>query len=57
MTATLVLLTVVESMSGGESISFSGNGEWLLVVGSATTTSIEVSTGRWLRLLVGNATW
>ncbi|TDO48242.1 hypothetical protein EV651_1238 [Kribbella sp. VKM Ac-2571] len=51
------LLTVVEDISGNEPIRFSGDGEWLLISGSQASTLVEVATGRWLRLDVGNAAW
>jgi hypothetical protein len=51
------LLTVVEDTSGNEPIRFSGDGEWLLISGSRASTLVEVVTGGWLRLEVGNAAW
>lgn len=51
------LLTVVEGVSGNEPIRFSPNGEWLLVPGTRHTTLIETTTGRFVRLELGNAGW
>jgi hypothetical protein len=52
------LLTVLGDDRGRAPIRFSGNGEWLLVTESGSqSTLVEVATGRWLRLDVGNAAW
>lgn len=51
------LLTVVEDIAGNEPLHFSGNGEWLLVPTSNHSTLIEVASGRWTRVDVGNTTW
>lgn len=51
------LLTVVEDIAGNEPLHFSGNGEWLLLPTSNHSTLIEVASGRWTRIDVGNTTW
>lgn len=51
------LLTVVEDLSGTESVRFSGDGSWLLVSRSKSATLVEVASGRWLTLEVGNCAW
>lgn len=51
------LLTVIGDISGSESIRFNGDGSWLLVAGSRMTQLVDVATGSWLRVDVGNATW
>ncbi|HWU33356.1 MAG TPA: hypothetical protein VN108_10795 [Marmoricola sp.] len=52
------LLTVIEELAGNEPIHFSPDGRWLLVPHSMGVSHIvEVSTGRWLLLNVGNCAW
>jgi hypothetical protein len=51
------LLTVLDYDSSLGSIRFSGNGQWLLVTKGDQSTLVEVSTGRWLHLDLGNAAW
>jgi hypothetical protein len=51
------LLTVVEEIAGNEPIRFSGDGAWLLVTRSRSSTLIEVSSGRRLELDVANSAW
>ncbi|WP_174546172.1 hypothetical protein [Nocardiopsis dassonvillei] len=51
------VLTVVENLIGSEPVRFSGDGSWLMVLGSTESTLVEVTTGRRLSLDVGNAGW
>jgi hypothetical protein len=51
------VLTVINELSGSERIRFSRDGKWLLVSTWRHTTLIEVESGRWMRLNLGNAQW
>jgi hypothetical protein len=51
------LLTVLEGLSGAETIRFSGDGTWLLVWRSRDSVLVDVATGRHLALPVANADW
>lgn len=51
------LLTVVDGLSGAETIRFSPDGAWLLVSSSGDSTLVEVETGRTIALDIANAGW
>lgn len=51
------LLTVIDGIAGNEPLRFSGDGSWLLITASRTSTIVEVSTGRSLQLNVANTAW
>lgn len=51
------LLTVVDGLAGNEPLRFNGDGSWLLITGSRTSTIVEVTTGRSLQLNVANTAW
>lgn len=51
------LLTIVEGIAGNEPLRFNGDGSWLLITGSRTSTIVEISTGRSLQLNVANTAW
>ncbi len=51
------VLTVVETVVGNEPIRFSGDGNWLLLSGTAKCLLIEVAGGRFLELDMANAAW
>lgn len=51
------LLTVLEGLSGNETIRFSNDGGWLLVPRFDKSLLVEVATGCWLTLDVANTCW
>lgn len=51
------VLTTLEGISGTETVRFSGDGNWLLVSKWNESVLVEVATGKWVVIGVGNAGW
>jgi hypothetical protein len=51
------IVTVLDGLIGNEVIRYSGDGHWLLIPGSSTSKLVDLRTGCWLTIDVGNTTW